>query len=139
MCQNLWFFIPFVVLAFLFPFAADAWGAARRRRFLDRPDAMNLWRDTFRESSAGEIEAFLLLFVEAFGIDPEKRWVLRPDDRVIEIYSVRYIPHLTLDDNMEFETLADRLQEAYQLDMQPHWEEDLTLGRVFGLTRAIHH
>lgn len=127
------FLVSFVVLFSGGIFLAER---ARLRRLLNRPCAGIRWHRQFPAVSHDEIRAFLRLFTEAFAIDPVHSTKFAPDDRPRAIYEARYIPHLTLDDHMEWESLTKAFRTTYGIDLESVFQPDTTLAELFSLTRS---
>lgn len=124
-----------LTLSISFATAVEFAERARLRKLLDRVDTEAIWRDCFPEVPADEIRSFLVLFTESFAIDPTHCFKFAPDDRPSAIYEARYVPHLTVDDHCEFESLTDALASRHRIDLQAVWRDDITLGELFAMTR----
>ena len=124
-----------LTLSISFATAVEFAERARLRKLLDRVDTEAIWRDCFPEVPADEIRSFLVLFAESFAIDPTYCFKFAPDDQPSAIYEARYVPHLTVDDHCEFESLTDALASRHRIDLQAVWRDDITLGELFTMTR----
>jgi hypothetical protein len=106
----------------------------RRRRalrgFWDRACMGIRWRRRFPDSPKTEIREFLSVVVGAFGFRPSRRCCFSPDDKVMDIYRALN-PSVGLPDDMELETLAERLEEPYGVDLFKSCREDITLGDLY--------
>jgi len=94
------------------------------------------WRRQFPNASKNEIREFLDQFTEAFGFKTSWRLHFLPDDRVMDIYRVRY-PIRGTPDGCELEYLIKLLRKRYGIDVFKSWREDVTLGDLF--TRIREH
>jgi hypothetical protein len=135
--MSSWYVVIMVSIAVLFMAAVAIAERYRLRRYFARPCAGIRWHRRFPNASHHDIRVFLKMFVDAFSVPEKFRSMLRPDETVIDIYNARYIPHLVLDDNMEFETLVTAMQDDYGIDLQQHLREDITLADIFELTRSV--
>ena len=105
----------------------------RRRalhRFWDRACMGIRWRRRFPDSPKAEIREFLSTVVDAFGFRQSRRCCFSPDDKVMDIYRALN-PSVGLPDDMELETLADKLEERYGVDLFKSCREDITLGDLY--------
>ena len=102
--------------------------------FWSRSCTGRAWKRRFPAASAKEIRAFLHLFCKAFTFPRSRALHFLPEDRVADIYQARNPPEYGLPDSMDIEDFAERLAEAYQLELQSFWRDDLTLGEVFDRT-----
>jgi propanediol dehydratase small subunit len=126
-----------VASALLFTFASEMGERKRLRKLLDRPCAGIRWHRRFPSEPHNDIRSFLKMFNQAFSFGEIQTCTFGPDERIFEIYIARYVPHLTVDDHLEFEFLAEALQATYARDLATIWRKDLTLGDLFSLTHAI--
>ncbi|QDU44663.1 hypothetical protein Mal52_31490 [Symmachiella dynata] len=108
---------------------------ARLRKLLDRPCAGIHWHRRFPTVKHDDIREFLALFTEAFAFDSIHRSKFSPDDQPMALYEARYIPHLSMDDHFEFESLDEVLDSRYGIDLSSVWHQDITLGELFALTQ----
>lgn len=108
---------------------------ARQRALVDRPCKGIYWHRQFPNESHDTIREFLHLFADAFSIERMHATKFAPDDRLRAIYEAKWLPHLTLDDDLEFETLEEFLNSKYQVRLRSVWHENLTLGELFSLTK----
>lgn len=60
--------------------------------------------------------------------------MLRPDDEILTIYRALY-PRRWTPDALELETLAEDVEKRYGLELGHIWNERLSLGQLFALTR----
>ena len=88
------------------------------------------WRRCFPDSPKTEIREFLGTVVDAFGFRQSRRCCFSPDDKVMDIYRALN-PSVGLPDDMELETLAERLEEPYGVDLFKSCREDITLGDLY--------
>jgi hypothetical protein len=112
---------------------------ARRRRLsplFDRGCAGRDWRRAFPDAPKGDIRTFLKLFVDGFALRRKHYLAFRPTDRIMDVYRAINPPKWTVADSMELETFARELERQYGVSLESIWREDLTLGEVFGRTRA---
>ncbi|QDT48893.1 hypothetical protein Pan258_29400 [Symmachiella dynata] len=116
-------------------FAITAAERARLRKLLDRPCAGIHWHRRFPTVKHDDIHEFLALFTEAFAFDSVHRSKFSPEDQPMALYEARYIPHLTMDDHFEFESLDEVLDSRYGIDLSSVWHKDITLGELFALTQ----
>jgi hypothetical protein len=100
------------------------------RRFWDRACMGIRWGRRFPASPKTEIREFLSVVVDAFGFRPSRRCCFSPDDKVTDIYRALN-PFEGLPDDMELETLAERLEERYGVDLFKSCREDITLGDLY--------
>ena len=138
------YLLPMVVLLILLVLAIVAYlrlaisiERQRTRRivaFFERPDALAGWQSQFPACSLSEIRDFLALFAESFSLSDKYQCLLRPDDRVIELYRAKYAPGVP--DELELESLGLSLKKRYNLDLNSRWRDDVTLGTIFELTRS---
>jgi propanediol dehydratase small subunit len=103
---------------------------------LKRSCAGRDWRRAFPGAPAEEIREFLKLFVDGFALRREHYLAFRPADRVMDVYRAINPPNWTPADSMELETFAQLLEQRYRLSLESIWRDDITLGEVFGRTRA---
>jgi propanediol dehydratase small subunit len=130
---------PFIIFLTVASSLVVAMEIARRRRLspmLNRASADRDWRRAFPEAPAREIRAFLELFVDVFALQRKHYLAFRPADRIMDVYRAINPPKWTAADNMELELLAQMLKQQYGLSLESIWRDDLTLGEVFGRTRA---
>jgi hypothetical protein len=106
---------------------------ARLLKLLDRPCAGIRWHRRFPSVPHDEIRKFLKLFTVAFAFDERHYSKFGPDDQPWAIYHARYIPHLTVDDHMEFESLIEAFAKTYGVDLWAVWHDEMTLGELFAL------
>jgi hypothetical protein len=107
----------------------------RRRRLrpmLARGCAGRAWRRAFPGASAGEIRAFLKIFVDGFGLRRKHYLAFGPADRIMDVYRAINLPIWPVADNMELEMLARLLERDYRVSLEAMWRDDITLGDVFG-------
>ena len=112
---------------------------ARRRRLspvLGRACAGRDWRRAFPEAPTEEVRAFLKLFVDGFTLRRKHYLAFRPADRIMDVYRAINPPKWTAADSMELEIFAQLLERQYGLSLKSIWRDDITLGEVFGRTRA---
>lgn len=100
------------------------------RVYWNRPCMGLRWRRQFPNAQKTEIREFLTLFVNAFGFGTKRRLCFSPTDQVLKVYGAFY-PALTLDDDLELETLVRSLEERYSRDFEAIWRADITLGELF--------
>ena len=104
--------------------------------FWSRSCTGRAWKRRFPAASAKEIRAFLQLFCKAFTFPRSRALHFLPEDRLADIYQARNPPEYGLPDSLDIEDFAERLAEAYQLELQSFWRDDLTLGDVFARTHT---
>lgn len=112
---------------------------ARRRqlsRVLDRACAGRDWHCAFPEAPTEEIRAFLKLFVDGFALRRKHYLAFRPADRIMDVYRAINPPKWAAADSMELEIFAQLLERQYRLSLESIWRDDITLGEIFGRTRA---
>jgi hypothetical protein len=102
--------------------------------FWSRSCTGRAWKQRFPTASAKQIRVFLHLFCNAFTFSRSRALHFLPEDRLTDIYRAQNPPEYGLPDALEFEDFAERLAEAYKLELQSVWRDDLTLGEVFDLT-----
>ncbi len=125
-----------LLLALLFAIVLEVAERIRLQKFLDRPCAGIRWHRRFPTVPQNEIREFLSIFTEAFAFDEKHRGKFAPDDQLLAIYRAQYVPQLSLDDFMEFESLTEALSTHYGIDLQSVWSEDLSLGDLFAITQT---
>jgi hypothetical protein len=114
-----------------------AWGQHRPvAPLLRRPSALPAWRQFDPLASDKAVREFLLLVVYAFGLRRKYHGVLRPDDRVLDLYRMVTPPGWTVGDQGEIESFDILLKRTYEIDLLAVWREDLTFGEVFRLARS---
>jgi hypothetical protein len=131
-----WYLILGVLLAVVFATALEFAARTRLRRYFDRPCAGIQWHRSFPDVPHDEIRAFLRMFAESFAIDVKYACRLSPVDQLKDIYLARYVPHLTLDDHMEFESLVLNLEDRYGVKLEAVFHETLTLGELLRVSLA---
>ena len=94
--------------------------------FWSRSCTGRAWKRRFPAASAKEIRAFLQLFCKAFTFPRSRALHFLPEDRLADIYQVRNPPGAGLPDSLDIEDFAERLAEAYELELQSFWRDDLT-------------
>jgi hypothetical protein len=112
---------------------------ARRRRLsplFARGCAGRDWRRAFPDATKGDIRTFLKLFVDGFALRQKHYLAFRPSDRLMDVYRAINPPKWTAADSMELEIFAQVLERQYGLSLESIWRDNLTLGEVFGRTRA---
>jgi hypothetical protein len=112
---------------------------ARRRsfsRFANRKCAGRFWLRSFPDAPKEEVREFLRLVVDAFALRRKHFLKFRPDDAVMDIYRGINPPDWTMADQMELECFAIVLKKRYGVALESYWRDDITLGEVFGRTRA---
>jgi hypothetical protein len=62
--------------------------------------------------------------------------VLRPDDRVLDLYRAVTPPRWTSGDQGKLEALVALLKRKYGLDLVAVWRDDVTFREVFKLARS---
>jgi propanediol dehydratase small subunit len=130
-----WPLLIVLLLALLFAVVLEVTERTRLRKFLDRPCAGIRWHRRFPTVPHNEIREFLSIFTAAFAFDEKHRGRFAPDDQLLAIYRARYVPHVSLDDFMEFESLTESLATHYGIDLPSVWRDDLTLGELFAITQ----
>lgn len=104
------------------------------RRYWKRGCSGLVWRRNFPSAETNEIRKFLNVFVGAFGFAPKRMLCFRPDDKVMDVYRALY-PHPGEPDGMELEGFVEGVEKEYEFNLQPVWQEDITLGDIFELSR----
>lgn len=102
--------------------------------YRDRSCQGQHWKCAFPGAPNEEIREFLHLVSDAFAFPRRHRLQLHPDDCVLGIYQAIYA-RWELADSMELETLADNLDDRYDISLELVWSESLTLGDLFEITR----
>jgi propanediol dehydratase small subunit len=99
-----------------------------------RPCTGRDWKRRFPEIPKKDIRDFLEVFVDGFAFSSKKRLKFNPDDKVMDVYRAS---NLTpgWPDALEFETFARNLERKYGFDLAKVLDEDITLGRIFEMTR----
>jgi hypothetical protein len=103
---------------------------------LTRSCAGRDWSRAFPHAQNDEIRAFLKHFVDGFALRRKHYLAFRPTDRIMDVYRAINPPTWTVADGGELETFAEELERRYGVSLQSIWRDDLTLGEVFGRTRA---
>lgn len=130
---------PLAILLILALLVGVACEFARRRsfsRFATRGCAGRVWLRAFPDARNDEIREFLQLLVDAFALRRRHFLKFRPDDAVMDIYRGINPPKWTMADQMEVECFAMMLEKRYGVALESFWRDDITLGEVFGRTRA---
>ena len=124
--------ITVIVVIAIIPFECE-----RRKRlssYWKRSCTGAEWRNCFPGEPKDAIREFLQAFVDGFAFSNKKRLKFSPNDKVMDVYRALY-PSTGWADALELETFAINLEEKYGLDLT--WVEDheITLGRLFEMTR----
>ena len=88
------------------------------------------WRRSFPAASKEEIREFLSTFAESFAFRDSQKLQVQPQDEILAIYRALY-PSTGGIDALELETLAQRIDKQYKVDLRHIWHEKLTLGQLF--------
>lgn len=92
------------------------------------------WRRRFPDIPKEDIRDFLEVFVDGFAFSSKKRLKFNPDDKVMDVYRALY-PTPGWGDALELETFAINLEKKYGFDLAKAFDQDITLGRIFEMTR----
>jgi propanediol dehydratase small subunit len=92
------------------------------------------WKRRFPEVPKEDIRDFLEVFVDGFAFSRKKRLKFNPDDKVMDVYQAKY-PTPGWPDSLELETFARNLERRYGFDLAKVFDEAMTLGRIFEMTR----
>ena len=92
------------------------------------------WKKRFPEIPKEDIRDFLEVFVDGFAFSRKKGLKFSPDDKVMDIYRGLY-PTKNWPDALELETFTINLQRKYAFDLGKAFNQDITLGRIFEMTR----
>lgn len=92
------------------------------------------WISRFPDADKEDIRRFLVTFTDAFAFSSDDKLKFEPNDKLLDIYRQLYPSRLT-PDAMEFETLADDLNEKYHFKLSELWHDDLTLGELYSGVR----
>ncbi|MBX3439705.1 MAG: hypothetical protein KF861_19605 [Planctomycetaceae bacterium] len=130
-----WHIIVLVLVSVVFAAVTDFLERVRLRKLLDRPCAGIRWHRRFPDVPHAKIREFLRMFVTVFAFDERHSCKFAPDDQPMAIYQARHIPHLTIDDDMEFESLDEMMETRYGIDLYSVWRDGITLGELFAMTR----
>ena len=109
----------------------------RLNKYWERSDFFSAkkWKSIFPESSNEEIRTFLETFVDGFAFSGKKRIKFEPNDKVLCIYNDLY-PGKGWIDALELETFALNLEKKYSVKLESNWNENITLGEIFGKIKA---
>ena len=128
---------PFVFLLIAFGLLLAAGAAWMRRHgrqapgpFRNRPCQGRAWKQRFPDTGKDQIRSFLGVFATSFDLHPSQRLNFAPDDRVMDVYTARYL-HRSGVDAMELEILAREVQRRYGVNILVFWPDRLTLGELF--------
>lgn len=92
------------------------------------------WREAFPNTPKAEIREFLVLFVDAFAFPDKDKLKFNPDDKILSIYRALY-PSRWMPDALEVETLSKDIEAKYGVPFASVWNENLTVGELFAITR----
>ena len=125
----------FLLLAFGLLLAAGAAWMRRHERqapglFRNRPCQGRAWNQRFPDTSKDQIRSFLGVFASSFDLHPSQRMNFAPDDRIMDVYTARYLYRSGVD-AMELEILAREVQRRYGVNISAFWSDRLTLGELF--------
>ena len=135
--QKIVLIIAIVVIAVMVMIAAIPVERERKRRlqrYWNRLCTGPAWRKRFPDVPKQAIREFLDTFVDGFAFSVRKRLKFSPDDKVMDIYRALY-PSPGWADSMELEMFAMNLEEQYGLDLSTIEDHEITLGRLFEITR----
>jgi len=104
------------------------------KKYWLRPCTGRKWKQEFPNASKHEIRRFLTIFIDAFGFKPKQRLKFLPSDKVMDIYRAIYFDR-GLPDAMELESFVQLIEYEYNIDMFKLFNKELTLGKIFTLTR----
>jgi propanediol dehydratase small subunit len=132
--SDVLFVCAFLLIAIAFATVTGVIESRRMCREIERPCAGIRWHRRFPHATHQSIRAFLHVFADAFSVERVHATKFTPDDQPLLIWNARYIPHLTLDDRMEMESLERGINDAYGIDLNTVWRDSMTLGELFALT-----
>lgn len=92
------------------------------------------WRSEFPTDNKDAIRDFLEAFTDGFAFSSKKRLKFGPNDKVMDLYRALY-PEPGWADSLELETFSANLEDKYGLDLENVDDHDITLGRLFEMTR----
>ena len=125
----------FLILSLLVGVACEFALRKSFSRFAHRACAGRLWLRAFPDGRKDDIREFLRLLVDAFALRRKHALKFRPDDAIMDIYR-GVNPKWAMADQMELECFAMLLKKRYGVAIESFWRDDITLGEVFGRTRA---
>lgn len=123
--------VPVLALVLLLLATSLVWGRPPPVGFRGRACQGRAWRRAFPDAPRDGIRSFLDVFVESFGFDASCRLSWSPDDRILDVYQALY-PRSWGPDAMELEAFALMLEKRYGLRLAERWNDQLTLGALFG-------
>lgn len=103
------------------------------RPYRNRDSQQDEWRGRYGED-ADEVDAVLTIVCDAFLFNPDDRYKLKPDDRIMGIYEAVY-PRWKVwlaTDSMEIETLAMNLDENFGIETS-EWHPEITVSEIIAL------
>lgn len=129
--------IPYLIvlsLILLFFLAVVARGECIPKEIKARDTQIDLWKEQFPNTSEVDIKKFLLIVVDDFLFSHKAIWLLSPEDTVKELYDFAIGPNAIYDD-LEIESFALSLDEAYDIKLEDILNVKLSLADIFSLTQ----
>lgn len=123
--------VPILALVLFWLTTRFVWNRRLPLGFRNRACQGRAWRRAFPEAPKDRIRSFLDVFVESFGFDSSCRLSWSPQDRILGVYEALY-PRPWGGDAMELEAFALMLEKRYGLRLAERWNDQLTLGELFG-------
>jgi len=125
------------IIILLFLAIAIPFEIRRRRRlnqYWSRSCTGRDWKKRFPNVPKKDIRDFLETFVDGFAFSSNKRLKFNPDDSVMDIYRALY-PTSGWPDALELETFSINLRKRYGFELERVTDHNITLGKIFELTR----
>ena len=106
------------------------------RPFRDRESQEAAWQQACGDDALKKADALLAMLCEAFSFNPDNRYQVAPDDRIMDIYRACYPrwQFWKLADSMEIETLLMDLSRRFHLDDEELC--DVTFGEIVELMKS---
>lgn len=123
--------VPILALVLFWLTTRFVWNRRLPLGFRNRACQGRAWRRAFPDAPKDGIRSFLDAFVESFGFDPSCRLIWSPEDRILGVYEALY-PSPWGVDAMELEAFALMLEKRCGLRLAERWNDQLTLGALFG-------
>jgi hypothetical protein len=101
------------------------------RPYRDRASQETLWRERYQGAQLLKVEHILMLVCDAFMFNPDHRYQLAPEDRLLDVYRACY-PPWKIADSMELESLMMDLSKEDAIEFPDN--PDITLGDLVDLS-----